>query len=45
MMDAYRNVIPLEKVVTHRFDVEDAADAIDVSISPDSGKVALGSMK
>jgi threonine dehydrogenase-like Zn-dependent dehydrogenase len=45
MMDSYRNAIPFEKVVTHRFDVEDASKAIELSMSPDSGKVALGSMK
>ncbi len=45
MMDNYRNSIPFEKVVTHRFDVEDASKAIQTSISPDSGKVALGPMK
>jgi threonine dehydrogenase-like Zn-dependent dehydrogenase len=45
MMDAYRNIIHFEKLVTHRFNVEDATKAIEVSMSPDSGKVALGSMK
>ncbi len=45
MMDAYRNLIPFEKLITHRFDVEDATQAIEVSMSPDSGKVALGPMK
>jgi threonine dehydrogenase-like Zn-dependent dehydrogenase len=45
MMDAYRNSIHFEKMVTHRFDVEEATKAIEVSMSPDSGKVALGSMK
>ena len=45
MMDAYRNIIHFEKLITHRFDVEDASKAIEVSMSPDSGKVALGSMK
>jgi threonine dehydrogenase-like Zn-dependent dehydrogenase len=44
MMDSYRNMIHFEKLVTHRFDVEDATRAIEVSMSPDSGKVALGSM-
>jgi len=44
MMDSYRNIIPFEKMITHRFDVEDASKAIEVSMSPDSGKVALGSM-
>jgi threonine dehydrogenase-like Zn-dependent dehydrogenase len=45
MMDAYKNIIPFEKLITHRFDVEDATKAIEVSMSPDSGRVALGSMK
>jgi len=45
MMDAYRNIIHFEKLITHRFDVEDASKAIEVSMSPDSGKVALGSMQ
>jgi threonine dehydrogenase-like Zn-dependent dehydrogenase len=45
MMDAYKNVIHFEKMITHRFDVEDATKAIEVSMSPDSGKVALGAMK
>ncbi|MDA4111379.1 MAG: zinc-binding dehydrogenase [Thaumarchaeota archaeon] len=45
MMDSYRNIIPFEKMITHRFDVEEAAEAMKVSISPDSGKVALGSMR
>jgi threonine dehydrogenase-like Zn-dependent dehydrogenase len=45
MMDAYRNSIPFGKLITHRFDVEDATQAIEVSMSPDSGKVALGPMK
>jgi len=45
MMDSYRNIIPFEKMITHRFDIEDASRAIEVSMSPDSGKVALGSMR
>lgn len=45
MMDSYQNMIPFEKIVTHRFDIEDAPAAMDVSISPNSGKVVLGSMK
>jgi hypothetical protein len=44
-MDSYRNIIPFEKMITHRFNVEDASKAIEVSMSPDSGKVALGSMR
>ncbi len=45
MMDAYRNLLPFDKLITHRFDVENATQAIEVSMSPDSGKVALGPMK
>lgn len=45
MMDAYRDIIHFEKVVTHRFNVEEAMKAIEVSMSPDSGKVALGPMR
>ena len=45
MMDANRPIIHFEKLITHRFDVEDATRAIEVSMSPDSGKVALGPMK
>lgn len=44
MMDAYRNIIPFDKLITHRFDVEDANEAIKVSMSSDSGKVVLGRM-
>lgn len=44
MMDAYRNIIPFEKLITHRFEVQDANEAIHVSMSPDSGKVVLGQM-
>lgn len=45
MMDYYKDIIHFEKLITHRFDVEDATKAIEVSMSADSGKVALGSMK
>jgi threonine dehydrogenase-like Zn-dependent dehydrogenase len=44
MMDAYRSIIHFEKLITHRFDVQDATRAVEVSMSPDSGKVALGPM-
>ncbi len=45
MMDAYRAIIHFERMITHQFDVEEATRAIEISMSPDSGKVALGSMK
>ena len=44
MMDSYRNIIHFERMITHRFDVEDANEAVGVSMSPDSGKVVLGRM-
>ena len=35
---SYKNMIDFEKLITHRFDVEDASKAIEVSMSPESGK-------
>ncbi len=41
MMDNYRNTIPLHKVVTHKFNVQSAEEAVRKSIAPDSMKVVV----
>jgi threonine dehydrogenase-like Zn-dependent dehydrogenase len=45
MMESYREAIQFEKMVTHRFDQEDAKDALDTSMGLESMKVVVGRMK
>jgi threonine dehydrogenase-like Zn-dependent dehydrogenase len=45
MMESYRDIIPFEKMVTHRFDQEDAKEALETSMGLDSMKVVVGRMK
>src|SRR5438552_18535503 len=45
MMESYRETIPFERMLTHRFDPEDAEDALETSMGLDSMKVVVGRMK
>jgi threonine dehydrogenase-like Zn-dependent dehydrogenase len=45
MMESYRQMIPFQKMVTHRFGPEDARDALETSMGLDSMKVVVGRMK
>ncbi len=44
MMESYRQMIPFHKMVTHRFGPEDAREALETSMGPDSMKVVVGRM-
>jgi len=41
LMQAYADLIPFEELVTHEFPLEQAAEAMQKSLSPDSMKVVL----
>ena len=43
MMAAFKDNIPFEKAVTHRFGIDAAEEALETSISPDSMKVIVTS--
>jgi threonine dehydrogenase-like Zn-dependent dehydrogenase len=45
MMDKYRRMLPFEKATTHTFTQDQAHEALQVAMSPNSGKVVVGHMK
>jgi threonine dehydrogenase-like Zn-dependent dehydrogenase len=42
LMQAYADLIPFGEIVTHRYPLEQALEALQTSLQPDSMKVVIG---